>query len=145
MNAIATDAWMEVDLRSSDAAALAQLEAGFQAAVRSALEEENSRRRNHDALTVNIEQIGNRPAGRTANDSRIVETTIATLNSLSLPVRLEEGSTDANLPMSLGIPAVTIGGGGAGRDAHSPRESFDTTDSWKGTQLVTLLAVALSR
>ena len=145
VNAIATDAWMEVDLRSSDAAALAQLEAGFQAAVRSALEEENSRRRNHDALTVNIEQIGNRPAGRTANDSRIVETTIATLNSLSLPVRLEEGSTDANLPMSLGIPAIAIGGGGAGRDAHSPRESFDTTDSWKGTQLVTLLAVALSR
>ncbi len=47
--------------------------------------------------------------------------------------------------MSLGIPSIAIGGGGVGRDAHSPRESFDTTDSWKGTQLVTLLAVALSR
>lgn len=145
VNAIAADAWMEVDLRSSDAAALAQLEAGFQASVRSALEEENGRRRNHDALTVNIDLVGNRPAGRTAIDSRIVETTIATLNSLALPVRLDEGSTDANLPMSLGIPSITIGGGGVGRDVHSPRESFDTTDSWKGTQLVTLLAVALSR
>jgi hypothetical protein len=47
--------------------------------------------------------------------------------------------------MSLGISAIAIGGGGGGRDAHSPRESFDTTESWKGTQLVTLLTVALSR
>jgi di/tripeptidase len=62
-----------------------------------------------------------------------------------LPVRLNEGSTDANLPMSLGVPSITIGGGGIGSDVHSPRESFDTTDSWKGTQLVTLLTIALSR
>ena len=47
--------------------------------------------------------------------------------------------------MSVGIPSIAIGGGGVGRDAHSPRESFDTTESWKGTQLVTLLAVALSK
>ena len=136
---------MEVDLRSSDAAALSQLEAGFQASIRSALDEENARRKNHDPLTVNIEQVGNRPAGRTASDSRIVEAAVATLNALALPVRLDEGSTDANLPMSLGIPAITVGGGGVGRDVHSARESFDTTDSWRGTQFVTLLAVALSR
>ncbi len=145
VNAIASEAWMEVDLRSSDAASLSQLEAGFQASIRAALEEENTRRKNHDALTVDIEQVGNRPAGRTATDSRIVQTTIATLNALALPVTLDEGSTDANLPMSLGIPAITVGGGGVGRDVHSPRESFDTTDSWRGTQLITLLAVALSR
>ena len=145
VNSIASEAWMEVDLRSSDLAALTQLEAGFQASIRSALEEENTRRRSHDPLSVDIEQVGNRPAGRTAPDSRIVETAIATLNALALPVRLDEGSTDANLPMSLGIQAITIGGGGIGRDVHSPREAFDTTDSWRGTQLVTLLAVALSR
>jgi acetylornithine deacetylase/succinyl-diaminopimelate desuccinylase-like protein len=145
VNAIASEAWMEVDLRSSDPAALTQLEAGFQASIRSALEEENTRRRSHDPLTVDVEQVGNRPAGRTAPESRIVETAIATLNALALPVRLDEGSTDANLPMSLGIQAITIGGGGIGRDVHSPREAFDTTDSWRGTQLVTLLAIALSR
>jgi di/tripeptidase len=136
---------MEVDLRSADAAALAQLDAGFQASIRGALEEENGRRRGHDPLTVSIEQVGNRPAGQSATDSRIVETTIATLKALSLPVRLAEGSTDANLPMSLGVPSIAIGGGGVGQDVHSPRESFDTTDSWRGTQLITLLAVALSR
>jgi di/tripeptidase len=145
VNSIASEAWMEVDLRSSDPAALTQLETGFRASIRSALEEGNTRRRSHDPLTVDIEQVGNRPAGRTATDSQIVETAIATLNALALPVRLDEGSTDANLPMSLGIQAITIGGGGVGRDVHSPREAFDTTDSWKGTQLVTLLAVALSR
>jgi acetylornithine deacetylase/succinyl-diaminopimelate desuccinylase-like protein len=145
VNSIPSEAWMEVDLRSADAAALAQLDAGFQASIRSALEEENGRRKGHDPLTVSIEQVGNRPAGQTATDSRIVEVTIATLSALALPVRMAEGSTDANLPMSLGVPSITIGSGGIGRDVHSPRESFDTTDSWRGTQLVTLLAIALSR
>jgi acetylornithine deacetylase/succinyl-diaminopimelate desuccinylase-like protein len=145
INAIAAEAWMEVDLRSADAAALAQLDGGFHASIRGAVEDENKRRRSHDPLTVEIELVGNRPASRTATDAHIVETTIATLNALSLPVRLDEGSTDANLPMSLGVPSITIGGGGVGSDVHSPRESFDTTDSWKGTQLVTLLAVTLSR
>jgi tripeptide aminopeptidase len=145
INAIATEAWMDVDLRSGDAAALAQLDAAFQASIRGAVEEENKRRRSHDPVIVEIELVGNRPVGRTPTDTHIVETTIATLNALALPVRLNEGSTDANLPMSLGVPSITIGGGGVGSDVHSPRESFDTTDSWKGTQLVTLLAVALSR
>jgi acetylornithine deacetylase/succinyl-diaminopimelate desuccinylase-like protein len=145
INAIAAEAWMEVDLRSADVAALAQLDTGFHASIRGAVEEENSRRRSHDPVTVEAELVGNRPAGRTATDAPIVETTIATLNALALPVRLNEGSTDANLPMSLGVPSIAIGGGGIGSDVHSPRESFDTTDSWRGTQLVTLLAVALSR
>ena len=56
-----------------------------------------------------------------------------------MPPSLGEGSTDANLPMSLGIPAITVGGGGRGSGAHSPAESFDTTDSWKGTERVLLL------
>ena len=145
INAIPSEAWMEVDLRSSDEAALKQLDAGFQASVRGALEEENSRRKSHEPLTVAIDMVGNRPAGRTEAGLAVVDTAIATLKALALPVRLDEGSTDANLPMSVGIPSIAIGGGGVGRDAHSPRESFDTTDSWKGTQLVTLLAVALAR
>lgn len=136
---------MEVDLRSADDAALKQLDAGFQASVRAALEEENNRRKSHEALTVAIDTVGNRPAGRSDQTSPVVETAIASLRALGLPVRLVEGSTDANLPMSIGISSIAIGGGGIGRDAHSPRESFDTTESWRGTQLVTLLAVALTR
>jgi tripeptide aminopeptidase len=145
INAIASEAWMEVDLRSVDEAALSRLDASFRAAVRRALEEENSRRRSHDPLTVAIDLVGDRPAGRTDSGTPVVDTAVAVLKALSLPVGLNEGSTDANLPMSLGIPSIAIGGGGVGRDVHSPRESFDTTESWKGTQLVTLLAVALSK
>lgn len=145
INSIASEAWMEVDLRSADEAALKQLDAAFQASVRAALEEENGRRKSHDALTVAIESVGNRPAGRTDPASTVVETAMATLRALGLPVRLDERSTDANLPMSVGISSIAIGGGGVGRDAHSPRESFDTSESWRGTQLVTLLAVALAR
>jgi di/tripeptidase len=145
INSIATDAWMEVDLRSSDNAALIQLEAGFRASVQRGLDEENKRRKSHDPLTVAIESVGNRPIGQTRPGTLLVDTAIAVMSTLALPVRLDQGSTDANLPMSLGIPAIAIGGGGIGRDAHSPHESFDTTDSWKGTQMVTLLAIALSR
>jgi hypothetical protein len=58
---------------------------------------------------------------------------------------LSEGSTDSNLPISLAIPAITIGGGGSGSNAHALSESFDTTDSWKGTQNAILLAIALSQ
>ena len=58
---------------------------------------------------------------------------------------LEEGSTDANLPMSLGIAAITIDGGGRGEGAHSLTERFDSSDSWKGTARALLLTVALAR
>jgi len=145
INSIATEAWMEVDLRSSDEGVLGDLDARVQSSVRRALEEENARRTGQPGLTVAIELVGRRPAGRTAQGTPMVETAIAALRALALPVRLDEGSTDANLPMSVGVPSITVGGGGAGRDAHSPQESFDTTDSWKGTQLVTLLTAALAR
>jgi hypothetical protein len=56
---------------------------------------------------------------------------------------LGAGSTDANFPMSLKIPAITIGGGGAGSGAHSLSESFDPADSWRGTERALLVAVAL--
>jgi tripeptide aminopeptidase len=61
-----------------------------------------------------------------------------------LPVTLDEGSTDANIPMSLQIPALTIDGGGRGSGAHSLGEGFDATNSWQGTQRATLLAIALA-
>ena len=65
--------------------------------------------------------------------------------ALGLPVSLDEGSTDANYPMSLGIQAITIDGGGRGTNAHALTETFDTTDSWKGSQRALLLAIALAQ
>ena len=58
---------------------------------------------------------------------------------------LREGSTDSNVPMNMGIPAITISGGGYGTGAHSLNEAFDPRDSLKGTQRAILLAIALAR
>ena len=70
---------------------------------------------------------------------------IACSKALNLPLSFSEGSTDANLPLSLGIPAVTIDAGGRGSGAHTEHESYDATDAWKGTQRALLLTVALAQ
>jgi acetylornithine deacetylase/succinyl-diaminopimelate desuccinylase-like protein len=143
INSIASDAWFEMDMRSSDAAALGSIDASFQEAVDEAVKDENARWSN-GRIVVEKTLVGDRPAGRTADTAPIVQAAIAVNQALGFPVSLGEGSTDSNIPMSLGIPAITVGGGGRGSGAHSPAESFDTTDSWKGTERVLLLVVALA-
>jgi len=145
VNAIPYEAWMEVDMRSSDPAALKALDEKFNAAVKQAVQEENQRWNNRGAVTVSPELVGIRPAGETPRSSPIVETALAVSRALGVEEVLREGSTDANVPMNLGIPAITISGGGAGTGAHSLNETFDTRDSWKGTERALLLAVALAR
>src|SRR5262245_16020304 len=144
INAISSDAWMEVDLRSSDMASLRALEKQFRQAVNDAVAQENARW-NSSALTVTIETVGMRPAGRLPASAPIVQTAISVSKALSLPLPCSEGSTDANLPLSLGIPAVTIDAGGRGSGAHTENETFDATEAWKGTQRAILLTVALAQ
>ena len=95
-------------------------------------------------LSVDKALVGNRPAGQSPPTSAIVQTAISVSRALDLPLVLDEGSTDSNIPMSLGIPAITINGGGRGQRAHSLDETFDTTDSWQGTVRAVLLAIALT-
>jgi acetylornithine deacetylase/succinyl-diaminopimelate desuccinylase-like protein len=144
VNSIPFEAWMEVDMRSSDPASLQSVDARFNKAVDDAARDEDARW-NQRMLTVDKALVGNRPAGRTAADAPIVRAAVSVTEVLGLPVSLDEGSTDSNLPMSLGIPAITIDGGGRGTDAHALSESFDSTDSWKGTQRALLLAIALAQ
>jgi acetylornithine deacetylase/succinyl-diaminopimelate desuccinylase-like protein len=146
VNAIPFEAWMEVDMRSADPAALKAVDDQFQAALHAAVEEENQRWHNRGPISVSAELVGVRPAGQTPKDSPIVQTALAVSRALDIAETLHEGSTDANVPMNLGIPAITIsGGGGGGGGAHSLNETFDTRDSWRGTQRALLLAVALAR
>jgi acetylornithine deacetylase/succinyl-diaminopimelate desuccinylase-like protein len=144
VNSIAFEAWMEVDMRSADAASLQALDARFNRAVDAALRDEDARW-NKRVLSVDKSLVGNRPAGRTPGDAPIVQAAVSVTRALGLPISLDEGSTDANYPMSLGIPAITIDGGGRGRDAHALAESFDTTESAKGTERALLLAIALAQ
>ena len=145
VNSIPFEGWMEVDMRSSDPASLAAVDAQFHRAVEDAVAEENRRWNHPNMVTAETELVGDRPAGNTPEDSPIVRAAVAVNRALGFPVNLGEGSTDSNVPMNLGLPAITIGGGGRGQGAHSLDEQFDTTDSWKGTQRAVLLAVALAQ
>ena len=145
VNSIPSEAWMEVDLRSSDVASLGALDARFQKTVDDAVAEENSRWRTPRMITVVKDLVGDRPAGSTPATSPIVRTVQAVHQALNLPVVLGESSTDANIPMSLRLPAITIGGGGRGTGTHAATESYDTTDSWLGTERALLLTIALAQ
>jgi acetylornithine deacetylase/succinyl-diaminopimelate desuccinylase-like protein len=145
VNAIAFESWMEVDMRSSDPMALASLDGRLQKAIDQAVTEENGRWGKAGVITVTRELVGDRPAGSISEGAPIVQTALAVGRVLNLRIGLGEGSTDANIPISLKIPAITIGGGGNGSDAHALTESFDVTDAWKGTQNAVLLTIALAQ
>ena len=144
VNSIPFEAWMEVDMRSVSDEALGDLDARFNKAMLAALAAENARWNGKAAATVDVKLVGDRPAGRVPDDEPIVRAAIGVTRALGLPVSVSEGSTDANVPISLRIPGITIDGGGAGTGAHSLDEAFDTTDSWKGTQRALLVALALA-
>jgi tripeptide aminopeptidase len=145
VNSIAADAWMEIDMRSSDKASLSAIDAKVMKALDQALSEENARWGDKGRLTLEKRLVGDRPAGLTPASAPIVRTALEVSRVLQLTSPLEEGSTDSNIAMSLGIAAITIDGGGRGEGSHSLLERFDSTDSWKGTARALLLTVAIAR
>jgi len=145
VNAIPMEAWMEVDMRSVDKSALDAVDAQFQRAVDQAVREENDRWGGAKTLIVTKELVGDRPAGSQPESAPIVKKANEALLALGFNGPIGIGSSDANYPLSLGIPSLDIGGGGRGTEAHALGESFDTTDAWKGTQRALLLVIALAQ
>jgi tripeptide aminopeptidase len=144
VNAIPFDAWFEMDMRSASPSALQAIDAKFHRAVDESVKEEDARWKK-SVLSVDKALVGNRPAGQTPANSPIVQAAVSVTRALGLPVTMDEGSTDSNIPMNLGIPAITVDGGGRGREAHALGESFDSTNSWQGSQRALLLAIALAQ
>lgn len=144
VNSIPFEAWAEVDMRSHDKASLDALHSRFLAAADAAAVAENKRWGN-GTITVVKESVGVRPPGETLATDYIVQAAESVTRALGASIEWSTTSTDSNVPMSLGIPAITIDGGGDGKDAHALTEAFDTTDSWKGTQRAVLLVIALTR
>lgn len=139
VNAIAEQASMEVDLRSESPSELDKLELQFLEAVRTGTAAENAKRvASGLQITAETKLIGNRPAGVTPPESAIVKAALWAASATGHQPSLSSASTDSNLPISLGIPAITMGGGGRGDNAHSVKEWFDPTDAWKGPQTVLL-------
>ena len=143
VNAISAEAQMQIDLRSNDAAALADLERNIMAAADAAVVDENARW-GSNAMRVTSELLGDRPTGAAHNDTPIVHAAVQAWLALGQPQpTLSAASTDSNVPMGLGIPAVTLDGGGVGDKAHSPDEWYEPTQSWLGPQSVLLTTLAL--
>jgi acetylornithine deacetylase/succinyl-diaminopimelate desuccinylase-like protein len=144
VNAIAGEAKMAVDMRSNSTDELLKLEARLLDLVKQAVVEENARW-NSDKLSVEIKLIGDRPAGIVALDSPIVQATRRAVTVITGAPRVTFGgaSTDSNLAMSQGIPAVTIGGGGEGGNWHSRNEWYRPVDAYFGPQnaLLTILVL----
>lgn len=146
VNSIPAAAAMDVDLRSESPAALDSLDAGFRAVLQRALEAEHARwPESRVRLRVRIDTIGIRPAGAQPDTARIVRAALDAARALGLTSELGASSTDANLPMSLGIPAITIDGGGEGRGSHSLAEQYDDGDrGWLGPQWAALITLTLA-
>jgi acetylornithine deacetylase/succinyl-diaminopimelate desuccinylase-like protein len=144
VNAIAAEARMAVDMRSDSTEELLKLEARLLDLVKQAVAEENARWKT-DKMTVEIKLIGDRPAGIVALDSPIVQATRRAVSVITRAPRVTfaGSSTDSNLAMSLGIPAVTIGGGGEGGNWHSRNEWYKPVNAWFGPQnaLLTILVL----
>jgi tripeptide aminopeptidase len=143
VNAIPEAVWLEVDMRSESAAELASLDSRFLEIVKAAVAAENVARSTREGeVRAEVAQIGDRPAGVTPEAAAIVRTAKAAVVAAGYAPVLASGSTDANLPISLGIPAVTIGAGGLGGRAHAPDEwiELDPAQTARG-QSVGLAAV----
>ena len=129
-------------MRSEGVETLAGIDAIFQSAMQRALEEENRIRELGDPLTVEIDMIGDRPSGELALDDPFIQRAAAVTRALGLEPTYRRSSTDANTPISLGIPAITTGGGGQAFGAHSLREWYRNEDGPIGIQRVLLITLA---
>jgi acetylornithine deacetylase/succinyl-diaminopimelate desuccinylase-like protein len=144
VNVIPAEASCDVDLRSVAPDELRRLDAFFRRAARAATDDENAARRpGAPPLSLELKLIGDRPGGATPADAEIVRLAQNATRAVGVAPRLEASSTDANLPVSLGLPAVTLGAGGAGGGMHTLHEWYDPRGRATGLQraLLTILAI----
>jgi tripeptide aminopeptidase len=149
VNSIAGEASMEVDMRSEDAKSLADVDAKVQRIIHDALSAENARwpgpRAAAAKISLVVDTIGIRPTGGQADSAPIVQTALAAGKALGFTSSTVASSTDANIPISLGIPAIRIGGGGDAEGAHSLGEWYDDgPNGYLGPQWAALLVAALA-
>jgi len=142
VNAVPFESWMEVDMRSESPESLARIERAFVAAMDRALEEENGLRREGPPLTVDNDKIGDRPSGELDPSTPLIQRAIATTTLFGAEPELARSSTDSNIPIALGLPAVTIGRGGVGGNGHAPDEYWVNRGAHLAVQRALLLVVA---
>lgn len=122
VNSIAFESWMEVDMRSEMPENLDQMDAILKKSVQKALEEHNAMKRRGPDLTVDIVKIGDRPSGELPETLPLIQRAMAAITFFGETPRITRGSTNSNIPISKGIPAVTLGRGGRSGNAHALNE-----------------------
>jgi tripeptide aminopeptidase len=150
VNSIPSSAHMKVDLRSESETELATLETLLRDAVKAGIDEEMSAARERgmagaaNLLILKINVLGVRPAGELPENSPLLAALLAADSQLGNRSRRERSSTDANIPLSLGIPAISLGAGGRSGGAHTLEEWFDPTGRELGLQRVALTVLSVA-
>jgi acetylornithine deacetylase/succinyl-diaminopimelate desuccinylase-like protein len=133
VNAIPADGWLEVDLRSTSGAMLDRYEQAIRRAAHAAALEENAiRAPGTPPLALRVQVIGDRPGGEIGADHPLVAGAVAMTRLVGRHPELGAASTDANVPLGRGVPAIAIGAGGRGGEAHTPGEWFENADGAVG-------------
>jgi len=145
LNSIPLEAWLDLDLRSEDPRALAQLDVTVRAALERAADDENRRRTTGSpTLRVEIQLLGDRPSGMTPRAHPLVQAAVAANRALGRDAELASASTDANVPIALGIPAIALGAGGKAGDAHLATEWFENVEGALGIVRALLVTAAMA-
>ncbi|HYC50385.1 MAG TPA: M20/M25/M40 family metallo-hydrolase [Gemmatimonadaceae bacterium] len=149
VNSIAFEGSMEVDMRSESVDALRTLDQTVRRALQQALDEENARwagpRAERARVSLVIDTIGIRPTGAQSDTARIVQVAIQAARSLGFTADHGASSTDANIPISLGVPGISIDGGGRAQGAHSLNEWYeDGPNGWLGPQWAAAIVARLA-
>ena len=146
VNSIPYEAKLKVDLRSENEDEIARLESSLRDCVAAGVKDEmdNARERNRGKLEWKINQIGSRPGGELPPDSPLLTALRLADEYVGNQSRVERSSTDANIPLSIGIEAIALGAGGSGGGAHSLQEWYEPAGRDMGLKrvLLTLLGVA---
>ena len=146
VNSVPFDARIKVDIRSENEEELGRLENALRESIAAGVrdEMESPRDRSKGTLEWKVELLGSRPGGELRNDSRLLAALRAADESVGNQSRLERSSTDANIPLALGIDAISIGAGGSGGGAHSLQEWYDPAGREAGLKraLLTVLGVS---
>jgi len=142
VNSIPFETWMEVDMRSLSPESLAVIEEEFLAAMQRALDDENALRREGPALELVLDKIGDRPSGELDPEIPVIQRALAATARFGTDGELARSSTDSNVPIALGVPAVTLGRGGAGEHGHAPGEWWLNEDGHLAIQRALLVVVA---
>ena len=143
VNAIPDEAWIEIDLRSSASEVLERCTADVERAIWAAVREENARRApGTPALTFQVATIGDRPCGELSTEHPLVCAAAAATLAIGRSPEFVAASTDANVPISLGVPAIAIGAGGRGGGVHTSGEWYDNTDGALGVARALTVLVA---